>query len=290
MERRRYGTTDLRLSVLGLGGLLARYEAVQGHPPPEVKRSIYLRAAQLGINLFDTGYGDEVHIPDELKGPDDERYFSLKVGAPDPATLAAVVERHLRHLRRERIDILRVHHGAWRERADLRDAIDALRAAGKVRTLCLIRHYAADQQAYAGTGPEPQAEGDLVIYNYVCRGQESGLVRARAMGKGVLIMKALGGQWLPWEAQTRTDWSRAGAEEIVRLAPRGEGMRADLDLVHPIVNGPWHELCQPGETVPPTHRAIRWVQGNPAVASVLVAFASVAELEEGVGGRRHPRC
>ena len=34
---------------------------------------------------------------------------------------------------------------------------------------------------------------------------------------------------------------------------------------------------------PPTNRAIRWVQENPAVTCVLVAFASVAELEEGVG-------
>ena len=53
--------------MLGLGGLLARYEGALGHPPPEEKRRIYLRAAELGINLFDMGYGDEVHIP-ELEG------------------------------------------------------------------------------------------------------------------------------------------------------------------------------------------------------------------------------
>ncbi|HIG17089.1 MAG TPA: hypothetical protein EYQ31_07245 [Candidatus Handelsmanbacteria bacterium] len=60
-------------------------------------------------------------------------------------------------------------------------------------------------------------------------------------------------------------------------------MRSNLPLVYPIVNGPWQELCEPGEKIPPTNRAINWVQQNPAVTTVLVAFASVAELEEGVG-------
>ena len=58
MELRAFGSTDLWLSVMGLGGLLTRCEGVSGHPPPEGKRRIYLRAAELGINLFDMGYGD----------------------------------------------------------------------------------------------------------------------------------------------------------------------------------------------------------------------------------------
>lgn len=283
MERRRFGSTDLELSVMGLGGLLARFEGAEGHPPPEEKRAIYLRASELGVNLFDMGYGDEVHIPDELKGPGGDHHFSLKVGDPDPAGLARVVEGHLANVRREAIDILRVHGRSWLTNPAVREATAALKEAGKVRALCLIRHYESDQEAYAERGPEPEADGDLVIYNYVRRTQETGLALSREAGQGVLIMKALGGQWLPWEAQTRTDWSAADREEVIRLAPRGEPARADLDLIYPIVNGPWHELCEPGEVTPPTNRAIRWVQQHPAVTCVLVAFASVAELEEGVG-------
>ncbi|MBT6146645.1 MAG: hypothetical protein HOH74_14500 [Gemmatimonadetes bacterium] len=283
MERRRFGSTDMNLSVLGLGGLLARYEGALGHPPAEEKRCIYLRAAELGVNLFDMGYGDEAHIPDELKGENDDRCFSLKVGAPDAATLTDVVHRHLGNIRRQRIDILRVHHVNWMTDVAVRDVIRSLRDADKVRSVCLIRHYAADQQAYADTGPEADADADLVIYNYACRSQEPGLAQARAAGKGVLIMKALGGQWLPWQDQVRADWRTAGPEEVIRLAPKGEGLRADLPLVYPIVKGPWAELCLPGEDVPPTSRAIGWVQQNPAVTAVLVAFASVAELEEGIG-------
>ncbi|MFP6589456.1 MAG: aldo/keto reductase [Candidatus Latescibacterota bacterium] len=283
MELRRFGSTDMELSVLGLGGLLARYEGALGHPPPEEKRRIYLRAAELGINLFDMGYGDEVHIPDELKGENDKRHFSLKMGAPDAKTLAEVVDGHLRNIRRERIDILRVHHANWMTDVATRDVVGALRDAGKVRSLCLIRHYEADQLAYAETGPESDADADLVIYNYACRWQAPGLDLAHAAGRGVLIMKALGGQWLPWDEQVRMDWSKAGPDDVIRLSPKGEDMRSNMPLVYPIVNGPWHELCEPGEEVPPTHRAIGWVQDNDAVTSVLVAFASIAELEEGVG-------
>lgn len=94
MEYRRFGQTGMRLSVVGLGGLLAHYEGVCGHPSPEEKRRIYLRANELGINLFDMGYGDKVHIPEELKGNKEGRYFSLKAIAVRAETLEEEVDRH----------------------------------------------------------------------------------------------------------------------------------------------------------------------------------------------------
>ena len=81
MEHRRFEKTDMELSTIAPGGLPARYEGFVEHPPAREKRAIHLRARELGINLFDMGYGDEAHIPDELKGPGDH-HFSLKVGGP----------------------------------------------------------------------------------------------------------------------------------------------------------------------------------------------------------------
>jgi len=37
MEYRKFGQTNMMLSTVGLGGLLAHYEGVSGHPPPEEK-------------------------------------------------------------------------------------------------------------------------------------------------------------------------------------------------------------------------------------------------------------
>lgn len=283
MEYRQFGKTGMKLSAVGLGGLLAHYwEGGSGHPPPEEKARIYLRAAESGINLFDMGYGDEVHIPEELKGPKQDRYFSLKVGAPTAADLEAIIDKHLANLRRDAIDILRVHHYAYMEDAALAECIGKLKEVGKVRSLCLIRHMIEDQEAYAERGPEPEADADLVIYNYVNRSQEPGIERAAKVGKGVLIMKVLGGQYLSWQDKMQTDWTEATAETLVQLSPLGESMRHELDLVYSFTAGPWSELLGQGNS--PTGQALAWVLKNENVSSTLVAVASVAELDAVLGG------
>ncbi|MBI2190513.1 MAG: aldo/keto reductase [Planctomycetes bacterium] len=283
MRYREFGRTGLKLSEVGLGGLLARFEGIQGHPPPEEKRRIYLQAAALGVNLFDMGYGDEVHIPDELKGPREGRHFSLKVGAPKADDLDGILAKHLKNIRRDCIDILRVQHNAFADDARLREKVIQARQAGKIRAICTIRHYPEDQAAYAERGPHPDADADLVIYNYVCRWQEAGISKSARAGKAVLIMKSLGGQWLGWEEKATTDWTQATRETYLKLSPHGENLRPHLDLVYPLSTGPWKELARPGERVPPTHRAVQWVLRNPGVHCVLVAVASVAELREALG-------
>ncbi|MBT3343713.1 MAG: hypothetical protein HN404_12005 [Gemmatimonadetes bacterium] len=283
MEYREFGQTGMHLSAVGLGGLLAKYEAVFGRPPAEEKQRIYRRAAELGVNLFDTGYGDEVDIPDEMRGPGGDHFFSLKAGVANAADLKDLVDKHLANLRRDTIDILRVHHRDYVGVPEIPDTIASLRQAGKVRSLCLIRHYEDDQRAYADTGPEADADADLVIYNYVCRHQEPGLQQAAAAGKGVLIMKALGGQWLDWSRQTQTDWSQATQATILELSPEGDQLRDNLGLIYPIVSGPWQELSGAGQSYPSPSRAVQWVLENDAVSSCLVSVASLDELEETVG-------
>ena len=279
VEYRTLGQTGMRLSVLGLGGMLAHYEGRLGHPPPEEKRRIYLRAAESGINLFDMGYGDEAHIPDELRGNREGYHFALKGGAPTPADLEAHIDKHLTNLRRDTLDILRMHHHRIATDEPLLECIARLKEAGKLRALCTIRHHQVDRDNYAAHGPDPCADADLVVYNYVCRWQEPGMALSAAAGKGVLAMKALGGQWLSWEDKVGTDWSTASETRVEELAPSGEAIRAYGDLVPSMVRGPWHELAEPGEPIPRPGRAASWVVANRMVDSLIVGIASVAELE-----------
>lgn len=283
MHYRSFGTTGMRLSEIAIGGLLTRYEGACGHPPPEVKRTIYLEAADRGINLFDMGYGDEVYIPDELKGNDPDRYFSLKAGAPTAEDLEDTLHRHLANIRRDTIDILRVHHNAYTADDALKDVIDSLRQSGKIRALCLIRHYRDDQEAYAAQGPEARSDADLVMYNYVYRWQEAGITQSEQIDKGVLIMKSLGGQWLGWDDKVRPEWLKVRKEDLEQYTPIREKIRNNVDLIHPVSVGPWHELAEPGEERPRTSAAVQWVLRNQGVTSVLVAVASVDELDEVLG-------
>lgn len=283
MQYRPLGSTGMQISVIALGGLLARYEGVCGHPPPEEKKRIYLRADELGVNLFDMGYGDEVHIPDEIKGNSDKRYFALKVGVPNPDTLEEVVDRHLGNLRRDAIDILRVHHQSFVDGDRVAGTIETLKQKGKIRSLCLIRHHRAEQEVYEAQGPEAMADADLVIYNYVCRWQAPGIDLSADAGKGVLIMKALGGQWIGWEDKSTEAWSRVPKEELGKYAPNAKKISRDTDFIYDLCVGPWHELAEPGESRPRTSSAIGWVLENPGVSGILVAVASVDELNEALG-------
>lgn len=280
MKYRPFGQTDIHISEVSLGGLLARYEGVLGHPPPDIKRQIYLRADELGINLFDMGYGDEVHIPDELKGHNEHRFFALKVGNPEPETLEEVVDKHLANIRRDTIDILRIHHHMYVADSPLKEIIEQLKQKGKIRALCLIRHFRADQESYAASGPETSADGDLVIYNYVCRWQSPGIDTSRKAQKGVLIMKSLGGQWIDWHDMISTDWTQANEDTILDLAANKQKMVNHKKFVFPINAGPWHELADAPGKRPRTSAAVQWVLQNQGVSSVLVAVASVEELEE----------
>ena len=283
MRYRSFGTTGMRLSEIALGGLLARFEGACGHPLPEIKRSIYLEAADRGVNLFDMGYGDEVHIPDELKGNDPDRHFSLKAGAPAAGDLEDTLHRHLTNIRRDTIDILRVHYSAYTADNALKDVIGSLRQSGKIRSLCLIRHYRDDQEAYAAQGPVVHSDADLVMYNYVCRWQESGQAQSEQADKGVLIMKSLGGQWIGWNEKIRPEWPQVRKEDLEQYAPIREKIRSNVDLIYPVSVGPWHELAEPGEEHPRTSAAVQWVLRNQAVTSVLVAVASMDELNEVLG-------
>ena len=84
MKHREFGSTGIQAEHRRIGrvprtllGEKIRSSAISGEAS-----NLHLRAVASAINLFDTGYGDEVDIPEELKGHTKHCYFSLKVGLP----------------------------------------------------------------------------------------------------------------------------------------------------------------------------------------------------------------
>ena len=93
-------------------------------------------------------------------------------------------------------------------------------------------------------------------------------------------MKALGGQWIGWEDKSDRAWPGVPKEELIKYAPNERKIRKDTDFIYDLCGGPWHELAEPGESRPRTSAAMRWILENPGVSGILLAVASVEEMDE----------
>lgn len=135
MERRQLGQTDMRVSVLGFGGAEIGF---QGAAEETVER-LLKSALDAGLNVIDTGEcyeGSEELIGKTVSARRADYYLFTKCGHPrgigsedwSPASLLESIERSLRLLRTERLDLIQLHSCS---EAVLRkgDAIGALQTA-----------------------------------------------------------------------------------------------------------------------------------------------------------------
>jgi aryl-alcohol dehydrogenase-like predicted oxidoreductase len=153
MEQRPFGLTGLTVSALGLGA-----GQVGERDVTDREAATLLNAAlDAGITLVDTarGYGtSEERIGRHLASRRDEFVLSTKGGYDihgtqdwTPENLRGTVERALRLLRTDRIDVLHLHScpAEVLARGDLQDVLDELVAAGSVR----VAAYSGDNEPLA---------------------------------------------------------------------------------------------------------------------------------------------
>lgn len=150
MERRIFGETGLSVSVLGLGAGQVGESSVS-----ETEAAALLNGAlDAGVTLIDTArsYGlSEERIGRHLASRRAEFVLSSKGGSDidgtedwTPASLTGSVERSLRLLRTDRIDIFHLHSCSAEvlARGDLQDTLDEMREAGKIG----VAAYSGDNQ------------------------------------------------------------------------------------------------------------------------------------------------
>ena len=135
MERRRLGKTDMGVSVLGFGGSEIGYERAGARTVARLLGA----AIDAGLNVIDTAecYEDsETLIGSALESRRNEVHLLTKCGHPRgygrgdwrEASLLSSIERSLKRLRTDRVDLIQLHSC---ELADLRkgEAITALERA-----------------------------------------------------------------------------------------------------------------------------------------------------------------
>lgn len=143
MEKRAFGRTGMQVSVLGFGGAEIGHEGVDEATVERLLGS----ALDAGLNVIDTGecYGhSEEMIGHTVSARRDEFYLFTKVGHPhgqesganwSPASILESIERSLRRLRTDRVDLVHLHScsDAVLKKGDAIAALQTAREKGYTR-------------------------------------------------------------------------------------------------------------------------------------------------------------
>src|SRR5919206_59176 len=116
METRQFGRTDMRVSVLGFGGAEIGFQRAA----PDVVARLLGDALDAGLNVIDTAecyLNSEELIGRAVAGRRQDFYLFTKCGHPErpgvedwrPESLLASVERSLRRLQTDRVDLVQLH-------------------------------------------------------------------------------------------------------------------------------------------------------------------------------------
>lgn len=209
LPKRPLGSSGLELSILGLGTVkLGRNQAVKYPsgfelPSDREARNLLASARELGINLLDTApaYGSsEERLGSLLQGQRHDWIISTKVGEDFIAgnstfdfsyshTIASI-ERSLRRLRTDHLDIVLVHSDGRDseiiEEGSVFRALEDLRAAGKIRA------FGMSTKSVAGALKAMEVCDCLMVTWNLSHHEEVPVIDACLQEKkGILIKKAL---------------------------------------------------------------------------------------------------
>ena len=204
MRRARLGNTSLEVSRLCFGtGLL---DWIQARLTPEVAGQVLKRAFELGVTFWDTAdhYRSHPHVREGLRLVGRENVVvATKTQAKDYESAAADLERFLRELDTDYLDIVHLHGvdspEDYAARAGALAALVDARAKGTIRAVGLSTHSVSTARIL----PRAQRDGvevSLVVLNKTGHTLKSGTLAemeaavgaARELGLGIYSMKVLG--------------------------------------------------------------------------------------------------
>ena len=302
MEKRVFGRSGLRLSVLGfgcgaVGGLMVRGD------PADQERAV-ARALEAGVNYFDTAvaYGDGEseknlgRILKKLKPADAIVGTKVRLRPPDFTRIAdavgASLDGSLQRLGLERVDIFHFHNPitvkgggdslSVRQMLDeLVPAFESQRRRGKTRFLGITavgdtaalhevidaRVFDSAQVSYNLLNPSAAA---VLPANYPAQDYGRLFDHTKAAGVGVVGIRVLAGGAL----------SGSGERHPIASAPPtpiGSAVSYDADLARARRLRP---LVEEGFAGSLSEAAIRFAISHPAMGTILVGMASLQQFEQ----------
>ena len=242
IRKRKLGQTGLEVSEVAFGCMITS------------DQSVIERAADLGVNLFDTARGyqggnNERLVGAALKGRRDKVLISTKSHGGTKAEALAHLEESLRQLGTDHVDIWYLH--GKKAPAEITDELlDAQRTAkeqGKIRFAGVSLHSGHAEVIPAAI--EKKMDVVLVTYNFTMGDRIDPLLRsAHEAGVGVVAMKVMAGG--------RDDKAKAARE---KLASQG-GMLS----------------------------ALKWVLRSPYVHATIPSTTDMAQLDENLRAMSEP--
>jgi aryl-alcohol dehydrogenase-like predicted oxidoreductase len=199
MQQRTLGNTGDSLSLIGLGGVV-----FVGLTQEESNR-IVAESVEGGVNYFDVApsYGHEqeteIRLGEALKPYRQDAFLACKTGVRTKAGAQAELERSLRHLQTDYVDLYQLHAITSRDDVETAfgpegamEAILAAQAAGKIRHVGFSAHsveaalLALEKFAFASA----LFPINVVTWNAGSFGPQI-LDAAKARGAGRLALKAM---------------------------------------------------------------------------------------------------
>lgn len=142
MQRRPFGRTDMQVSVLGFGGAEIGFEKAT----PDAVAALLGDALDAGLNVVDTAecyLQSEELIGEAVSSRRNDFYLFTKCGHPEkpgegdwrPESLLKSIERSLKRLRTDRVDLVQLHSCSEDElrKGDVIDAMLRARDRGHTR-------------------------------------------------------------------------------------------------------------------------------------------------------------
>jgi aryl-alcohol dehydrogenase-like predicted oxidoreductase len=288
MKYRRLGKTDLKVSVVGVGGWQFGGEWGQSFTPQEVKRLLD-RARDLGVNLIDTAecYGD--HLSEALIGQAVEKereawIIATKFGHKfthhferleqwSPQEVLQQLEASLKALRTETIDLYQFHSGTDQVFAqdDLWAMLNRQVQAGKIRYLGISLSSRIDNVYQTEHAAQVGASVIQVVYNRLDRTPEERVLSlCREYDLGVLARVPLASGLLSGKYQPGMVFTQ---EDDIRSRQDQANLQRRLKLVQEIQQNE----VPAGTAMAPW--ALAWCLQHPAVTSVIPGCKTMEQVE-----------